>query len=254
MSAPSQRAIKLFDLRSNLSPQAWSLHAWRTRLVLNYKKLPYTTEWVAMPDLRTVIPAVGGPPTQENDPKYSVPVIIDAIADPPVVLSDSTIIADYLEKTYPEPTIYPHGKESQMRYTAAIVDHVIMQMVFLVVPTAPKILSERDAEYFIATRKLVFGFDVQDIVARGPEEEAGWWQGLEDGLSRLSALTDEIDHGERWLFGTAQGPGYADFVLVAALYAFKVAVPEGSWERIKRLNGGKWGKHLDNAREFMEVL
>lgn len=241
---------------------------------MNYKKLPYTTNWVAFPDIGATLSAVGAPPTRADDPKYSVPAIIDAIADPPVVLSDSTVIADYLEKTYPEPSIYPHGREAQMKWLDAIMDDVIMRMAFMVIPTTPKILPEADAEYFISTRKLIFGMlayirrivqptadsvtfeglDVKDMMATSPKEEAERWQALEEGLGRLSALTDEIEHGDKWLFGTSKGPGYADFVLATTLNWFRWVGPEGGWERIRNTNGGKWARHLDHVKEYMEVL
>jgi len=250
----SERVITLFDLGSTLTPQAWSVHAWRTRFVLNYKKLPYTTKWVAFSEIGETLSAVGAPPIRANDPKYSVPAIVDAIADPPVVLSDSTVIADYLEKTYPEPSIYPHGREAQMKWLDTIMDDAIMPMVFMVIPTTPKILPEADAEYFIKSRKSIFGLDVKDMIATSPKEEAERWQALEEGLGRLSALTDEIDHGDKWLFGTSEGPGYADFVLAAGFNWLRWVGPEGGWEKIRNTNGGKWARHLDHVEEYMEVL
>ncbi|KAH9917306.1 uncharacterized protein B0H18DRAFT_1123656 [Fomitopsis serialis] len=268
-----EQAITLFDLRSTLTPQAWSLHACRTRFVLNYKKLPYTTKWVAFPDIGETLSAVGAPPTRADDPKYSVPAIIDAIADPPVVLSDSTVIADYLEKTYPEPSIYPHGREAQMKWLDAIMDDVIMRMAFMVIPTTPRYCrklmrsiyqhEEVDLRYARLYQRIVQptadsvtfeGLDVKDMIATSPKEEAERWQALEEGLGRLSALTDEIEHGDKWLFGTSKGPGYADFVLATTLNWFRWVGPEGGWERIRNTNGGKWARHLDHVKEYMEVL
>ena len=56
------------------------------------------------------------------------------------------------------------------------------------------------------------------------------------------------------LFGTADGPGYADFVLAAAFIWFDKTGPDGGWEKIKSWDGGKWAKVLKNVQPFMQVL
>ena len=104
-----------------------------------------------------MLSGAGAPPTRETEPKWSVPAIVDARADPPVVLSDSGVIADHLEKTCPEPSIYPHGREVQLKWAAAIEENVLKRLAFLILPETPKILPESDVEYFIDTRKRFFG-------------------------------------------------------------------------------------------------
>lgn len=104
-----------------------------------------------------MLSAVGAPPTRETEPKWSVPAIVDARADPPVVLADSATIADHLEKTRPEPSIYPHGREAQLGWAAAIEENVIKRVAFMILPETPKILPEGDVGYFIETRKRFFG-------------------------------------------------------------------------------------------------
>ena len=127
------------------------------RFVLNYKKIPYTTEWIGISGIAPVLKPLGAPPTRETEPMYTAPAIVDANPEPPVVLSDSSIIADYLEKTYPEPSIYPHGRDAHAKWTAAMVNNIIMKMAFLVMPTTSRILPPEDAEYFDRSRKEIFG-------------------------------------------------------------------------------------------------
>lgn len=104
-----------------------------------------------------MLSGAGAPPTRETEPKWSVPAIVDARADPPVVLSDSGVIADYLETTCPEPSIYPHGREAHLRWAAAIEKNVVERLAFLILPGTPRILPENDVEYFIETRMRFFG-------------------------------------------------------------------------------------------------
>jgi hypothetical protein len=75
----SSQEVVLYDLPSQQGV-AWSLNPWKSapinpnpqynntntqkaRMVLNYKKIPYTTEWVEYPDLE---PKVSHFPTKEN--------------------------------------------------------------------------------------------------------------------------------------------------------------------------------------------
>ena len=136
------------------------------RFVLNYKKIPYTTEYIGISNIAPVLKPLGAQPTRPTEPRYTVPAIVDANADPPVVLADSTPIAAYLEKTHPAPSIYPHGQAAQERWTAAIADNIIPRMGFMVMPTTSRILPPVDAEYFDRTRKEVFGVHFCGISCR----------------------------------------------------------------------------------------
>ena len=40
----------LFDLPGK-DGRAWSPNTWKVRSVLNYKKVPYQTEWIEFPDI-----------------------------------------------------------------------------------------------------------------------------------------------------------------------------------------------------------
>ena len=88
----------------------------------------------------------------------------------------------------------------------------------------------------------------------GPEEETRLFRALQEGLNVVSALSDEVDHGDKWLFGTADGPGFADFVLAGLFIWFDKAGPDGGWAKIKTWNGGKWTKLMENVQPFMQVL
>lgn len=103
------------------------------------------------------------------------------------------------------------------------------------------------------TERSSAGIDVKDMFG-SPEEQEKKWQALHECLHKIAALADEVDHGDKWLFGTADGPGYADFVLAAAFIWFDKTGPDGGWERIKSWDGGKWAKVLENVQPFMQVL
>ena len=67
-------------------------------------------EWITFPEIEAVCKSIGAPPTmtkKDGRPHYTVPFMkIEPCAgssDPVVVLSDSLKIAEYLEKTFPDP-------------------------------------------------------------------------------------------------------------------------------------------------------
>ncbi|MGB3768630.1 MAG: glutathione S-transferase family protein [Phormidesmis sp.] len=69
----------------------------KVRLLLDYKQLPYTTI--------EVVPGIGQIELYRLSGQRQVPVLKDG----EVVVSDSSAIAQYLEKTYPERSIIPAG-------------------------------------------------------------------------------------------------------------------------------------------------
>lgn len=215
------------------------------------------------------------PPTRTEKPYYTVPAIVDEVEGRhPVALADSLNIATYLERTYPQPTIFPGGTERiQMTYITAIHDHVFMAMLYMVIPTTTRILAGRDLDYYTASRKGFIGTSLRQwsyhIILTVPfcpgvaledmfpsHKQEGMWAKLRQGLDQLSALIDSVrmSHRSRWLFSPVDTPSYADFDLGAILIWFQKAGPEGGWARIKDLNGGKWRRHMDNLQPYMQVL
>lgn len=43
--------VTLYDLPSRDPCSTWSMNPWKTRLLLNYKKIEYNTEWVEYPNV-----------------------------------------------------------------------------------------------------------------------------------------------------------------------------------------------------------
>ncbi|PSR72266.1 hypothetical protein PHLCEN_2v11858 [Hermanssonia centrifuga] len=92
------------------------------RYSLNYKGLPYRTEWVEYPDIEVLCIRIGAPPTstKHGRPRYTLPVIYDPSTNS--VISDSVDIAKYLDETYPDtPKLLPAGTEA---FQAMFLDSV----------------------------------------------------------------------------------------------------------------------------------
>ena len=153
------------------------------RMILNYKNIPYTTEWVEYPDLAPKFRALSIPPNPKDAPGYFADYSSPAIryADGSYQM-DSWPIAHSLEKQYPTPSLHLDDP-----IVVKIRDHVVEIMApirALVIPRVPLLLNERSAEYFYETRKKAFGKSLEQVEKeadvdeclekiKGPVQEAG---------------------------------------------------------------------------------
>lgn len=85
------------------------------RLALNYKSIPYRTEWVEYPQIESLAQRLGVKPTSLKAdrvmPEYTLPIIHDESTG--VSIANSLPIALYLEETYPgSPRLFPEGSKA----------------------------------------------------------------------------------------------------------------------------------------------
>ncbi|KAG2012919.1 hypothetical protein CC2G_009870 [Coprinopsis cinerea AmutBmut pab1-1] len=109
--------IILYD--SRLTPlQAANPTTWKARFILNYKNLPYKTEWTPYHDIASVyhkhnlqpVCSRTDPSTGKAEPYYTIPVIFDDSTGR--AIADSLEIAKYLDETYPDtPKVVPETGE-----------------------------------------------------------------------------------------------------------------------------------------------
>ncbi|KAL8917301.1 MAG: hypothetical protein Q9208_008022 [Pyrenodesmia sp. 3 TL-2023] len=100
--------ITLFDIPSTPPNKAWSSNPWKTRLVLNYKALPYRTHWLEFPDIAPCLKSHDIPPNAQGI-AYTVPTIhFPSSRNHPKdeYIMESRAIAIALETAYPEPSLH----------------------------------------------------------------------------------------------------------------------------------------------------
>jgi glutathione S-transferase len=220
--------ITLYDLAGAEADRRFSPFCWRIRMALAHKELPVETVPWCFTEKETLAPTGQG----------RVPVIIDNEK----WVSDSWVIANYLEETYPErPTLFGGGAaRSVTRFVQGWTDTVLHPAIFRsVVLDIWQHVHEKDKAYFRKTREERFGGTTLEALQSGREERL---PALRESLLPLRNLL-----GAQSFIGGLH-PRYADYIAFGAfqwarcISPFKLLAPDDpifAWrERMLDLFGG----------------
>ncbi|KAH8090983.1 hypothetical protein BXZ70DRAFT_1002005 [Cristinia sonorae] len=234
--------------------KAWSPNTWNIRYALNYKGLKYRTEWVEFPHIESVCKKIGAPATGTKadgvTPYYTLPVIFDPATN--TAVADATTIADYLDKTYPSKLLFPPGTRGLFGAFDALSSSIVMSPLFLLVvlPTC-HVLNPISFEYFYSTRTTLLG-TLEEVAPDGAEKTEKLWNELEAGLAKTASWFKANGNTP---FITGDAPSYADIQIAGRLVWAKVVWGKDSknWSRLRDLDGGRWGKFLDQFDKYSAV-
>lgn len=230
MSQP--QLITLYDLPCRGRCACWSPNVWKTRLVLNYKSLPYTSEFVAHPDIAPQLEALGLPPTPPTGKPgpppsaYTLPAIRAADGS---CFMDSAVIATELEKRYPEPSL--HLEASLHEAAQGVISRIAFPLLPVFMPAiARNMIREADLEYWVAKREKLFGMPLDEFEKTKGGEAA--WQAAEPGMAALKEFlaANKRDAGP---FILGSQVSYGDFIIAAMLESMR-RLGEGIFERSVR--------------------
>ena len=243
------------------------------RVVLNYKGLPYRTEWVEYPDIEPTLRSIGGEPTAkvplddgsggEKD-HYTLPAIHDSSTG--AVITDSWAIAEYLDTNYPStPRIFPFSgcQTSIWVFRSTFAGRMFGDVYEIIVPRVVGILREGSVGYFIKTREKQFGRKLEEMEQEQKKEGSkdGRWvkfrEGLEmlaGGYERYGASGKEKGEGTVWYFGE-MGFSYADAIVVGCLVWIREVFGKESeeWRAIEEVKGGFWKRFVQECEHLLVV-
>jgi len=181
--------IELYDLAvaNDVRPSPF---CWRTKAVLTYKKIPFSTVPVSF--------------TEKHKIAFSGQERVPVIKDNGTVVYDSWTIAKYLEDKYPEPKIFPSlGLREACRFFNLYVDNTLHSALILVVVNDIFAKTEPgDREYFRTSREKRFGMTLEEIATRRAEYRP-----------RMQAVLTDLEAtitGQDYFFGQLT---YTDFCL-----------------------------------------
>ncbi|PPQ72101.1 hypothetical protein CVT26_006879 [Gymnopilus dilepis] len=243
-----------YDIPSRLARKAWSPNTWKTRYCLNYKGIPYQTEWVEYPDIEPLYKEIGLQPTSvkpDGTPRCTLPAIHDPSTG--VKMGNSFDIAEYLDQKYPNsPRIFPHNSAGiQAPFAGAFAAHVKPIWNFLVPPEC-EILNPRSAEWFRQSREKEFGVArLEDITPTG-DRRVKEWKKVERGFAKIDAWYAKNGGSGPFIWAT---PCWADFVVGGYLAWIRAALGEESeeWRDFTSWHGGRWKALAEGLKKYEEI-
>ena len=231
MSAPASMALYPFIGHS--------------RFVLSYKNLPFDTVWVEYPDIAPKLKEIGASPNKlpNGSELYTVPVLSDPNTG--AIVTDSWVIAEYLDKTYPEKPIFPSGSQGLISAFDSALFALGGESFRFSLLRSSQILNERSLEYFIRTREVTFGEKVDGWSPEGPKRDAHWAIIEKNYYDSAKRWYDKVEG--KWLMGDTFS--YADIIFAARTLWYKRVYREDEWKRVASLHDGKWEKLLADVEK-----
>ncbi|KAI0712273.1 hypothetical protein C8Q76DRAFT_622299 [Earliella scabrosa] len=252
------KPIVFYDLAWKAAGRSWSPNTWKTRYALNIKGLPYTTVWVEFPDVASLCKKLNAPPTathKDGSPYYTLPVIYDPNTD--TVVAESTVIARYLDKTYPDtPAVIPKEiaalNAAFDRAMSATV--VTMDLFAFMIPAVYGILNPASLPYFRVTRESFFGAKLEEIAPVGSEKRAKHWEAVKKGFHEVAEWLSVDGEARRFFLG-GETVCYADIRVAGILIWFRETFGEESdeWKDVLSWDGGRWGAFMDAMKKYEMV-
>ena len=274
-SIPSS-PIVFYDIamRPPVEKNGSSPNTWKTRLALNFKGLPYSTSWVALPDVAKVRSSLKVPPCRkfaDGTDFYTLPIIKDPATDS--LVGDSFDIAVYLQNTYPnsgagdlfppqpldyvfthDPALvvplsgcresaFPEYAKFNVNVDAAFTAHV--QLTVQCFPFDPATAEISKAEF--VRRAGVTCWEDFALVGEAREKMKDSFRNMLGGLAELFLR----DTSGPFLLGTRAS--YADLIVGAWLRMMRATLPESEWEEVRSWHGGLFGRLHDALEVYAEV-
>lgn len=218
------------------------------RYTLNYKGIPYTTQWVEYPDVEALSKKLGIKPTTKSpdgSDHYTLPAIYDPSTD--VYIADSVLIAEYLDKTYPDtPPIFPRNTLGLQHTFGEALETALDPLWEFILPDTCPVLNPRSNEYFRRTREHAFGKALEDLRPSG-EYATTRWAELKANLDKVDGWYSKIDG----TFIMGSEVSWADLVVAAHLiWLKKVWGDSQKWKDIAGWNGGRWERVLNDLEKY----
>ncbi|KAK0481195.1 glutathione S-transferase [Armillaria luteobubalina] len=245
--------IVFYDIPSKLSINAWSPNTWKVRYALNYKGIPYRTEWVEYPDIEGLYKTFGIPASATKKdrvtPYYTLPLLRDLSTG--AIISESAAIVEYLEATYPNtPRLIPPGTRALHAAFIAAFESQMRAISPFTIPSVNAILSPRSEAFFRKTREESSGVTIEDMILHG-----------EHRTSQLVLVKDALGKVDKWMtkeqtFVMGETPTFADFTVSAWIFYLRICLGEDSheWKELSTWHNGRWGKLVKSFEKYDAVL
>ncbi|KAJ7263877.1 hypothetical protein C8J57DRAFT_1333079 [Mycena rebaudengoi] len=244
--------LTFYDIPSTQPGNAWSPNTWKTRHSLNYKGIPYKTVWLEYEEIEPASKRLGATPTSnkpDGRPHYTLPMIHDPTTG--AVVSESTKIAEYLDKAYPDtPRLLPAGTAAFQRVFEEYVGSLLVgTLAWYARPAVHAKLNPVSKEYFRRTMETLCGKTLEEFTPKG-EEHVKSMQKIKDALGKIDGWIKLNGPNSSYIMGDTIS--FADVWLVSYLKWIRLAVPD-LWEEIKPWHDGRWASLLQDFEKYATV-
>ncbi|KAK0457217.1 uncharacterized protein EV420DRAFT_1549441 [Desarmillaria tabescens] len=245
--------ITFYDIPSKLPINAYSPNTWKARYALNFKGIPYHTEWVEFPDIEGLYKKfnIQASSTQQDGvtPYYTVPLLHDSSTG--AIISESAAIVEYLETTYPDtPRLIPPGTKALHAAFTSAFEPQIMAIVPFSIPAVNAILNPRSEAFFRKTREESFGMTIEDMGPLGELKE-----------KQLALLKHDLGKVDKWMtegdaFVMGETPTFADVTMCAWMLFLRIILGEDSpeWKGLSTWHGGRWGRLVKSFEKYEVIV
>ncbi|CAE6417093.1 unnamed protein product [Rhizoctonia solani] len=244
MTATRENPIIFYDL-INASRVSWSPNTYKTRLCLEYKGLPYRTEYLTLPDIESKMKNYVA--SYEVTDVLELLVIADPSDDPdgrPKYVGDSFKIAVYLDEKYsaPEyPTIFRPGTRSlEHLFIHQYLPIIARTGSAVVMPKLGHILDNESIEYIKRTRSVSF----DPLPAEEADEK---WKAFREKFFEMGKSLDYKD--EDGPFITGSKPSIVDLAIGGWFHLLQRIAPS-ELEKILDWNDGRWGSFWKQIQDI----
>ncbi|KAF9067622.1 hypothetical protein BDP27DRAFT_1448928 [Rhodocollybia butyracea] len=169
----------------------------------------------------------------DGSPMYTLPVIHDDSTG--ALISDSALIAEYLDKTYPTEMI---GSK-----TAPFALLLLPQMI-------REVVNGPSAEYVTRNYLPRFGISSFATWTMSEEQRVAEWEKVKEFLGSVHAMMKAED---RWIMGDEVS--FADFAVGAVLEMLKTLFGKDSeeWKGVVGWHDGRWGRMMTELEKYSAV-
>ena len=267
--------LVLYDISSPKQPRSYAPNPSKARLALGFKRVPFKTTWVELPNIPDLRKGLGCPATRKLDGGsdfYTLPMLQDLTSGR--IIGDSFDIANYLDDTFPDSgggRLFPPDStrtgldyESPHKDTAFFaplttnqgskneayarfnvhVDSVFSAHVLLVCQYLPFNPSTAEAvKALFVKRAHLSSWDQLCVQGEAREQLKVAFKAALTSLGQLFMVHEDGPYLE------GKRANYADLIVGGWLNMFSATMPEEEWKDFRTWHGGVFARLHDSLQE-----
>lgn len=208
-----------------------------------------------MPDIEPRFKALGIRSTEKNhwdgSDRYTAPAIYDPSTG--TYLADSTLIAQYLDETYPDtPAIFPKNTIGlQLAFEDAYISSISSLFPFGFL-TIWKVLNSESKGHLRSALEKMIGATLEDAYPTG-ERAVEQWALLKAGLGKVDAWYAKTDTVGPFALGDLIS--WSDIVVASFTISIRVCFGEESqqWKDVSSWHDGRWADLIKAFEKYATI-